>query len=131
MLHTSGDPERVSSQTLPGSNIASVFDTFRSWLLKKLLRLWKWEWTFICFLQLKEILPVFAGLSLAVQRFSQSLQEFQFECTGDAETDDEINIGETRQQDNVLDFQVKHKLKYQSDCVISLQLSPWRSSRSS
>ncbi|TMS13988.1 Rho GTPase-activating protein 42 [Larimichthys crocea] len=32
------------------------------------------------------------SLSLAVQRFSQSLQEFQFECIGDAETDDEINI---------------------------------------
>lgn len=34
------------------------------------------------------------GLSIAVQRFSQSLQEFQFECIGDAETDDEISIGE-------------------------------------
>lgn len=34
-----------------------------------------------------------SGLSQAVQRFSQSLQEFQFECIGDAETDDEINIG--------------------------------------
>lgn len=34
-----------------------------------------------------------SGLSNAVQRFSQSLQEFQFECIGDAETDDEINIG--------------------------------------
>ncbi|KAA0714686.1 Rho GTPase-activating protein 42 [Triplophysa tibetana] len=31
-------------------------------------------------------------LSSAVQKFSQSLQEFQFECIGDAETDDEINI---------------------------------------
>lgn len=29
-----------------------------------------------------------------MQRFSQSLQEFQFECIGDAETDDEVNIGE-------------------------------------
>lgn len=37
-----------------------------------------------------------SGLSLAVQRFSQSLQEFQFECIGDAETDDEINIGEMK-----------------------------------
>ncbi|MED6252817.1 Rho GTPase-activating protein 42 [Ataeniobius toweri] len=34
-------------------------------------------------------------LSLAVQRFSQSLQEFQFECIGDAETDDEINIAQS------------------------------------
>lgn len=32
-------------------------------------------------------------LSMAVQKFSQSLQDFQFECIGDAETDDEINIG--------------------------------------
>lgn len=38
----------------------------------------------------------FSGLSLAVQRFSQSLQEFQFECIGDAETDDEINIGKPK-----------------------------------
>uniref|UniRef100_A0A8C2X8Z1 Rho GTPase activating protein 42a n=1 Tax=Cyclopterus lumpus TaxID=8103 RepID=A0A8C2X8Z1_CYCLU len=35
------------------------------------------------------------GLSLAVQRFSQSLQEFQFECIGDAETDDEISIAQS------------------------------------
>ncbi|KAM9347962.1 rho GTPase-activating protein 42-like [Symphorus nematophorus] len=35
------------------------------------------------------------SLSLAVQRFSQSLQEFQFECIGDAETDDEINIAQS------------------------------------
>lgn len=45
----------------------------------------------------ENLLPVFSGLSLAVQRFSQSLQDFQFECIGDAETDDEINIGETKQ----------------------------------
>uniref|UniRef100_A0A8C9YHA2 Rho GTPase activating protein 42a n=1 Tax=Sander lucioperca TaxID=283035 RepID=A0A8C9YHA2_SANLU len=37
----------------------------------------------------------FSGLSLAVQRFSQSLQEFQFECIGDAETDDEISIAQS------------------------------------
>lgn len=35
----------------------------------------------------------FTDLSAAVQKFSQSLQDFQFECIGDAETDDEINIG--------------------------------------
>ncbi|KAI3373159.1 hypothetical protein L3Q82_006490 [Scortum barcoo] len=35
------------------------------------------------------------SLSLAVQRFSQSLQEFQLECIGDAETDDEINIAQS------------------------------------
>ncbi|XP_059207592.1 rho GTPase-activating protein 42-like [Centropristis striata] len=35
------------------------------------------------------------SLSLAVQRFSQSLQDFQFECIGDAETDDEISIAQS------------------------------------
>lgn len=37
--------------------------------------------------------PPPTDLSVAVQKFSQSLQEFQFECIGDAETDDEVNIG--------------------------------------
>jgi hypothetical protein len=36
-----------------------------------------------------------SDLSMAVQKFSQSLQDFQFECIGDAETDDEISIGES------------------------------------
>ncbi|XP_045433721.1 rho GTPase-activating protein 42 isoform X4 [Pipistrellus kuhlii] len=36
------------------------------------------------------------NLSMAVQKFSQSLQDFQFECIGDAETDDEISIETTR-----------------------------------
>ncbi|XP_030125609.4 rho GTPase-activating protein 42 isoform X1 [Taeniopygia guttata] len=35
------------------------------------------------------------NLSMAVQKFSQSLQDFQFECIGDAETDDEINIAQS------------------------------------
>ncbi|XP_051934358.1 rho GTPase-activating protein 42 isoform X2 [Hippocampus zosterae] len=35
------------------------------------------------------------NLSAAVQKFSQSLQEFQFECLGDAETDDEVNIAQS------------------------------------
>uniref|UniRef100_A0A4W3J6E5 Rho GTPase activating protein 42b n=1 Tax=Callorhinchus milii TaxID=7868 RepID=A0A4W3J6E5_CALMI len=35
------------------------------------------------------------NLSIAVQKFSQSLQDFQFECIGDAETDDEINIAQS------------------------------------
>uniref|UniRef100_A0A8B9PBF5 Rho GTPase-activating protein 42 n=1 Tax=Apteryx owenii TaxID=8824 RepID=A0A8B9PBF5_APTOW len=37
----------------------------------------------------------FSYLSMAVQKFSQSLQDFQFECIGDAETDDEINIAQS------------------------------------
>uniref|UniRef100_A0A8C9SQT4 Rho GTPase activating protein 42a n=1 Tax=Scleropages formosus TaxID=113540 RepID=A0A8C9SQT4_SCLFO len=38
------------------------------------------------------LITALRNLSAAVQKFSQSLQEFQFECIGDAETDDEINI---------------------------------------
>ncbi|XP_017273414.1 rho GTPase-activating protein 42 [Kryptolebias marmoratus] len=41
------------------------------------------------------LISALGSLSLAVQRFSQSLQEFQFECIGDAETDDEINIAQS------------------------------------
>ncbi|XP_037323737.2 rho GTPase-activating protein 42 [Pungitius pungitius] len=41
------------------------------------------------------LVSAFRSLSLAVQRFSQSLQEFQLECIGDAETDDEINIAQS------------------------------------
>uniref|UniRef100_A0A7N9AUG9 Rho GTPase activating protein 42a n=1 Tax=Mastacembelus armatus TaxID=205130 RepID=A0A7N9AUG9_9TELE len=41
------------------------------------------------------LISALRSLSLAVQRFSQSLQEFQFECIGDAETDDEINIAQS------------------------------------
>lgn len=46
----------------------------------------------------------FADLSAAVQKFSQSLQDFQFECIGDAETDDEINIGKWLNHQFVRDF---------------------------
>ncbi|XP_037543331.1 rho GTPase-activating protein 42 [Nematolebias whitei] len=41
------------------------------------------------------LISALTSLSLAVQRFSQSLQDFQFECIGDAETDDEINIAQS------------------------------------
>ncbi|KAM4544482.1 rho GTPase-activating protein 42 [Odontesthes bonariensis] len=41
------------------------------------------------------LISALKSLSLAVQRFSQSLQEFQLECIGDAETDDEINIAQS------------------------------------
>lgn len=43
--------------------------------------------------KLHKIIVYSTDLSAAVQKFSQSLQDFQFECIGDAETDDEINIG--------------------------------------
>ncbi|KAK2912947.1 rho GTPase-activating protein 42 isoform X2 [Channa argus] len=41
------------------------------------------------------LITALKNLSAAVQRFSQSLQEFQFECIGDAETDDEVNIAQS------------------------------------
>uniref|UniRef100_A0AAZ3R9C2 Rho GTPase-activating protein 42 n=1 Tax=Oncorhynchus tshawytscha TaxID=74940 RepID=A0AAZ3R9C2_ONCTS len=41
------------------------------------------------------LITALKNLSTAVQKFSQSLQEFQFECIGDAETDDEVNIGKS------------------------------------
>uniref|UniRef100_A0AAQ5ZB46 Rho GTPase activating protein 42b n=1 Tax=Amphiprion ocellaris TaxID=80972 RepID=A0AAQ5ZB46_AMPOC len=41
------------------------------------------------------LITALKNLSAAVQKFSQSLQEFQFECIGDAETDDEVNIAQS------------------------------------
>ncbi|KAI1893654.1 hypothetical protein AGOR_G00125930 [Albula goreensis] len=41
------------------------------------------------------LITALKNLSVAVQKFSQSLQEFQFECIGDAETDDEMNIAQS------------------------------------
>ncbi|XP_029922662.1 rho GTPase-activating protein 42 isoform X2 [Myripristis murdjan] len=41
------------------------------------------------------LITAFKNLSAAVQKFSLSLQEFQFECIGDAETDDEVNIAQS------------------------------------
>ncbi|XP_029026722.1 rho GTPase-activating protein 42 isoform X2 [Betta splendens] len=41
------------------------------------------------------LITALRNLSAAVQKFSQSLQEFQFECLGDAETDDEVNIAQS------------------------------------
>lgn len=37
--------------------------------------------------------PLFAGYSLAVKKFSQTLSMFQFDVIGDSLTDDEMNIG--------------------------------------
>ncbi|XP_067245839.1 rho GTPase-activating protein 42 isoform X2 [Chanodichthys erythropterus] len=42
-----------------------------------------------------QLICALKSLSVAVQKFSQSLQEFQFECIGDAETDDEVNIAQS------------------------------------
>ncbi|XP_055022824.1 rho GTPase-activating protein 42 isoform X2 [Boleophthalmus pectinirostris] len=41
------------------------------------------------------LITALKSLSAAVQKFSQSLLEFQFECIGDAETDDEVNIAQS------------------------------------
>ncbi|XP_075329012.1 rho GTPase-activating protein 42 isoform X3 [Odontesthes bonariensis] len=41
------------------------------------------------------LITALKSFSAAVQKFSQSLQEFQFECIGDAETDDEVNIAQS------------------------------------
>ncbi|XP_006775324.1 PREDICTED: rho GTPase-activating protein 42 [Myotis davidii] len=47
------------------------------------------------YLQLTTFKLLITDLSMAVQKFSQSLQDFQFECIGDAETDDEISIAQS------------------------------------
>ncbi|XP_061916947.1 rho GTPase-activating protein 42 isoform X3 [Entelurus aequoreus] len=41
------------------------------------------------------LINLLGSLSAAIQKFSQSLQEFQFECLGDAETDDEVKIAQS------------------------------------
>lgn len=40
--------------------------------------------------------PALPDLSAAKRKFADSLNEFKFRCIGDAETDDEICIGESR-----------------------------------
>uniref|UniRef100_A0A3Q1JJB2 Rho GTPase activating protein 42b n=1 Tax=Anabas testudineus TaxID=64144 RepID=A0A3Q1JJB2_ANATE len=62
-------------------------------------------------------------LSLAVQRFSQSLQEFQFECIGEAETDDEINIAQSLKEFsqllNTMEEERKRLIQNADDVLIS------------
>uniref|UniRef100_A0AAY4BLJ4 Rho-GAP domain-containing protein n=1 Tax=Denticeps clupeoides TaxID=299321 RepID=A0AAY4BLJ4_9TELE len=43
----------------------------------------------------KDVIGAIKGYSLAVQKFSQTLQAFQFDFIGDTLTDDEINIAES------------------------------------
>uniref|UniRef100_A0A8P4JYF3 Rho GTPase activating protein 42a n=1 Tax=Dicentrarchus labrax TaxID=13489 RepID=A0A8P4JYF3_DICLA len=61
------------------------------------------------------------SLSLAVQRFSQSLQEFQFECIGDAETDDEItqSLKEFSQLLSTMEEERKRLIQNADDVLIS------------
>lgn len=42
-------------------------------------------------------LSFFSGVSTAKRKFADSLNDFKFQCIGDAETDDEICIGECNQ----------------------------------
>ncbi|KAM9332183.1 rho GTPase-activating protein 42-like [Pholidichthys leucotaenia] len=69
------------------------------------------------------LISALRSLSLAVQRFSQSLQEFQFECIGDAETDDEINIvqslKEFSQLLNTMEEERKRLIQNADDVLIS------------
>ncbi|KAL4647713.1 rho GTPase-activating protein 42-like isoform X1 [Arapaima gigas] len=41
------------------------------------------------------LIKALKSLSVAVLKFSSSLQEFQFECIGDVETDDEVNVAQS------------------------------------
>uniref|UniRef100_A0A8C9U9U2 Rho GTPase activating protein 42 n=1 Tax=Scleropages formosus TaxID=113540 RepID=A0A8C9U9U2_SCLFO len=41
------------------------------------------------------LIKALKSLSAAVQKFSSSLQDFQFECIGDVETDDEVNVAQS------------------------------------
>uniref|UniRef100_A0A8C8T106 Rho GTPase activating protein 42 n=1 Tax=Pelusios castaneus TaxID=367368 RepID=A0A8C8T106_9SAUR len=52
------------------------------------------------------------NLSMAVQKFSQSLQDFQFECIGDAETDDEINIGDLFSFSNLVVYTRHDRMRF-------------------
>uniref|UniRef100_A0A671KSY5 Rho GTPase-activating protein 42 n=1 Tax=Sinocyclocheilus anshuiensis TaxID=1608454 RepID=A0A671KSY5_9TELE len=57
------------------------------------------------------LISALKNLSAAVQKFSQSLQDFQFECIGDAETDDEINIGKwlaNDQEENYINIHIQN-----------------------
>lgn len=42
---------------------------------------------------LTHLITSFTDLSTAKRKFAESLNEFKFQCIGDAETDDEICIG--------------------------------------
>uniref|UniRef100_A0A665UGY4 Rho GTPase-activating protein 42-like n=1 Tax=Echeneis naucrates TaxID=173247 RepID=A0A665UGY4_ECHNA len=63
------------------------------------------------------LISALRSLSLAVQRFSQSLQEFQFECIGDAETDDEVNIGEINYIQNADDVLISPLERFRKEQI--------------
>ncbi|KAM9820314.1 rho GTPase-activating protein 42-like [Neosynchiropus ocellatus] len=70
-----------------------------------------------------------ANLSTAVLKFSQSLQDFQFECIGDAETDDEVNIAQSFKEFSVLLSTVeeeRRRLMQSADDVLITPLEKFR-----
>ncbi|XP_053738608.1 rho GTPase-activating protein 42-like isoform X2 [Synchiropus splendidus] len=68
-------------------------------------------------------------LSVAVLKFSQSLQDFQFECIGDAETDDEVNIAQSFKEFSELLSTVeeeRRRLMQSADDVLITPLEKFR-----
>ncbi|XP_051903292.1 rho GTPase-activating protein 42 [Hippocampus zosterae] len=70
------------------------------------------------------LISALRSLSQAVQRFSQSLQEFQFECIGDAETDDEINIAQSLKEFSQLLSTVEEERKRLIQNADNVLISP-------
>ncbi|XP_030637733.1 rho GTPase-activating protein 42 [Chanos chanos] len=75
------------------------------------------------------LISALKNLSAAVQKFSQSLQDFQFECIGDAETDDEINIAQSFKEFSQLLNTVeeeRRRLIQNADDVLIMPLEKFR-----
>ncbi|XP_060734732.1 rho GTPase-activating protein 42-like isoform X2 [Tachysurus vachellii] len=69
------------------------------------------------------------NLSECVLKFAQSLQEFQFECIGDAETDDEVNVAQSFKEFSQLLNKVeeeRHRLIQNADDVLITPLEKFR-----
>ncbi|XP_053478358.1 rho GTPase-activating protein 42 isoform X2 [Ictalurus furcatus] len=69
------------------------------------------------------------NLSESVLKFAQSLKEFQFECIGDAETDDEVNIAQSFKEFSQLLNTVeeeRHRLIQNADDVLITPLEKFR-----
>uniref|UniRef100_A0A8C1J7Z8 Rho GTPase-activating protein 42 n=1 Tax=Cyprinus carpio TaxID=7962 RepID=A0A8C1J7Z8_CYPCA len=66
------------------------------------------------------LISALKNLSAAVQKFSQSLQDFQFECIGDAETDDEINIAQSFKEFSQLLNTVEEERRRLVSCFVNI-----------
>ncbi|XP_027013391.2 rho GTPase-activating protein 42 isoform X2 [Tachysurus fulvidraco] len=69
------------------------------------------------------------NFSECVLKFAQSLQEFQFECIGDAETDDEVNVAQSFKEFSQLLNKVeeeRHRLIQNADDVLITPLEKFR-----